>query len=269
MQYNDEIRDVITEKEQLKDLETMEILIQTVSDTEFYAAMLQIKKRCGVSRYTVKHHDYLHQSFYYVGKWGDTEIPVVIVQTQIGSGGRYGSYNETVRALNCLPNLKYIFAVGVCGGIKGKVNLGDVVVSKALQDCSRMKIMAGDKVIIRGHRWSLSEYKFYHFLSQAASTIDNTKCGTVLSANMLVADSKFQKLLLEACPDAIALEMEGHGIAEACQLYEERVQFLVVKGVSDLADGSKSYGWQPQAATNAAKVLCKAMTAFNFGEMIK
>ena len=218
--------------------------------------------------YTVTTTEYPDESYYYVGKWGDKGIPVVIIQTTMGSDGLHGSYNETRKALNYLPNLKYIFAVGVCGGAKGKVKLGDVVVSKVLQDCS-VEVFKGGNVTTRSHGWSLIANPFYYFLSQTANTPDIMTCGTVLSANKLLKDYNVQKKLLVQFPEAIAFEMEGHGIGRACEETKKReTEFLVVKGVSDLADEDKNDDWQPQAAVNAADALYEVMAKYDaFGKM--
>ena len=264
--YREEIKPVITNKEQLRDPENkqLQILIQTVNNFEFYAAMVQCNKVCGVSRYNVNDPSNPNDktSYYFVGKWGEKKVPVAIVQTEMGGDGTFGSYNATLKALKCLPNLKYIFAVGVCGGFKGKVNLGEVIVSQVLQDYSLVKMKDG-KMTIRSTAFAFTENEFYHFISRAGNKPPNITCGLVLSANILVADAVYQKLLLDACPDAIALEMEGHGIARACQ--GAKVEILIVKGVSDLADKLKDDSWQPQAAMNAAKVLCQALE--DFGEI--
>ena len=270
--YKTKIKPKIEENE-LTDLETKKILIQTVNEREFYAAMMKMEKECGISKCTIKSEEYPDNSYYYVGKWGvKKKIPVVIVQTGMGSDGIHGSYNETKKALSCLPYLKYIFAVGVCGGNQAKVKLGEVVVSKVLQDCSEMKMQNG-QMEIRSPSWQLKDEPFCYFLCQADNTPDNTTCGKVLSANNLVADNEFKMKLLKACPGAVALEMEGHGIGRACDEYNKKegkkIQFLVIKGVSDLADGSKNDIWQPQAASNAADALCEVMTAFDFGKIIK
>ena len=269
--YMTEIKPKIEEKSQLTDLEANEILIQTVNEREFYAAMVKMEKECAISKYTIKSAEYPGMSFYYyVGKWGVKKIPVVIVQTGMGSNNTHGSYNETKMALSSLPNLKYIFAVGVCGGFVGKVKLGEVVVSRILQDYSDLKI--ADKLEIRSRSWHFEADSFYHFLSQADNMPNNTKCGMVLSSNNLVANAERQKTLQEAFPGAIAIEMEGHGIGRACDEYKyngKKIQFLVIKGVSDLADKNKNDDWQAQAASNAAKALCEVMTAFKFGKMIK
>ena len=271
-QYEAKIKHKMVNKEQLTDLESYEILIQTVNAREFQAAMLRMNMECDILHYCVEKSSVCPgESYYYVGNWGEKKIPVVIVQTTMGSNGDHGSYYETKKALSCLPNLKFIFAVGVCGGFIGKVKLGQVVVSKDLQDCSNMKV--ADKIEIRSPSWQFKDDPFLHFLSQTANTPTNTTTGMVLSANNLVANAGFQKQLLEARPGAIALEMEGHGIARACQQYMgekgRRIQFLVVKGVSDLADEKKSDNWQPQAASNAVDALYQVMAAFKFGKIIE
>ncbi|MFF9346412.1 purine phosphorylase [Streptomyces sp. NPDC014734] len=54
--------------------------------------------------------------------------------------------------------------------------------------------------------------------------------------------------------DALAIEMEAAGVAQAGHLNESPV--AIIRGISDRADGSKSgvedHKWQPQAAANAA-----------------
>ena len=80
-----------------------------MNEREFYAAMMKMEKECAISKYTIKSTEDPNENFYYyVGKWGSKKIPVVIVQTEMGSNGTHGSYNETKMALSCFPNLKYI-----------------------------------------------------------------------------------------------------------------------------------------------------------------
>ena len=224
----------------------LRVLIQTVNLNEYFAVMIQLKEGCKVQQYTVD------GSTYYVGKWGEHGIPVVILQTNAGKDGRHGSFNETKKALEWLPHLKYIFAVGVCGGIKkNKIKLGDVVVSKVIRPYY--------KQCGRSTPWDIAKIDTFHqFLSRA---VGNAKCGVVLSGDG-------RKPYLTMYPDAIALEMQGDGIAEACK--GRNVIPMVVKGVSDLADDheEKSDNWQPQAAMNAVQALYKAMEASKlFGKM--
>ena len=263
------IQDVVTKETKIQDLETQIILIQTVNPRELQAAMSKLNKDCGVLEYKDDSHN---PSRYYVGKWGDEKIPVVIIQTCMGGDGAHGSLAETKKALQVLPNLKYIFAVGVCAGIKGKVKLGDVVVSKVLQDCSNTRREDGGKLVITSPSWPLDEKPFFHFLNQAVNKPKIVKCGMVLSANNLIKDGVVRDQLVKERSQAIAIEMEGHGIARACQEYnterkiERKIEYLVVKGVCDFADKYKSDEWQPQAAKNAVDALYEVMKKFEFGK---
>ena len=241
----------------------IQVLIQTVNPKEFNAVMIQLNKKDGVSEYRVNNPNEKEKfRSYFVGKLSKSSIPVAIVQTEMGSNGEYGSRNETKVALHWLPNLQYIFAVGVCGGIKGKENLklGKVVISEAIQDYSHTKDEE-DRLIICSPCWDCKDGNFYNFISLAAKLPVNTVCGVVLSANTLIENDDTRKKLLQACPEAIAYEMEGHGIAGACR--EKGIEILIVKGVSDFGDKNKSDIWQPQAAVNAATALCEAMGKYD------
>ena len=242
-----------TDMESLKS-QQLHVLIQTVNNNEYCAVMLQLKEGCEVVQYT---EGGSNSSSYLVGKWGEAEIAVVIIQTHSGKDGPRGSYNETKKALEWLPHLKYIFAVGVCGGVKGKVDLGDVVVSDVIQDYSALKIKDG-KWINRSPRWDIAQKTDFHQILERKT--NNTKLGMVLSGNVLVADAVVQGNLVEANPDAIAFEMEGNGIVSACDdMKKAEIVCMIVKGVSDLADRNKADNWQSRAALNAVEALYKGL----------
>ena len=190
-------------------------------------------------------------SWYYIGYWGD--VKVAVVQTSMGAGGPGGSWYETRKAMHFMPDLLYIFLVGVCGGRLHKVSLGDVVVSKAIHGYTDLKVTPG-KFINRSVCLSNIDDDFYRFLTQTNNQQDNVVFGIVLSGPWLIADAEMQERLMQICPEAKAFEMEGSGAARACQ---GKVSCLVVKGVCDLANKNKADDWQPQAATNAARYLCK------------
>ena len=233
------------------------VLIQTVNNNEFYAVMLELKEGSEVKQYAIDDPLCASKSYYYVGKWGNSEIPVAIIQTGMGGNDVYGSWYETKKALYNLPDLKYIFAVGVCGGIRGKVKLGEVIVSKAIWGYPELK-MTEPRWISRSGSTNLENTNIFHCLSQAARLPDNTKCGIMMSGPWLIRSVAIQGDLLAICPEGIAFEMEGDGIVKACR--GKQIEYLVVKGVCDFGDQHKNDDWQPQAATNAAKSLCEAMT---------
>ena len=232
--------------------EQIHVLMETVNKNEFYAVMMELKEGGAVTEYVIDDPLCGSKSYYFVGRWGNGEIPVAIIQTDMGSNGLYGSWYETKKALYNLPHLKYIFAVGVCGGIRGKVKMGEVIVSKVIWGYTDLK-MAEPRWISRSFDKSATQKEFYRYLSHPAHKPRNVKCGTIMSGPWLIKRTDIQKQLLEICPEGIAFEMEGFGIAQACD--GKPVECLVVKGVCDFGDEHKNDDWQPQAATNAAKNL--------------
>ena len=240
------------------------MLIQTVNRNEFYAAMMQLTDH-KATKYRVYEDVCDSYGYYCVGKWGN--IPVAITNTAMGQGGVHGSWYETKKALHFMPQLKYVFAVGVCGGVgSDKVSLGQVVVSSAIQGYTNLKAISGEW-ISRSPKLMLTDNLFHKFLKNPQNLLPFPKImpaitpifGIVLSGPWLIADENVKSQLLKLSKEAKAFEMEGMGIAEACIVHKKRVECLVVKGVSDLADKDKSDGWQPQAAMNAATYLCEMM----------
>lgn len=75
--------------------------------------------------------------------------------------------------------------------------------------------------------------------------------GTVLSGEKVVADAVTAADLRKSWPKAVAIEMESFGSALA--MYRNGGRFLMVKGVSDLADADKNDRWRAYAAEVAAR----------------
>ena len=253
-------------KEELKskvtDLESYKVLIEVVNDIEFMTAICQMDgeiKQCKVT-------DSLTESTktYYYGKWEG--VPVVVVQTgkKVGSQFLHGSWFETKKALHYMPQLEYVFGVGVCGAavdddgagrIKPRVPLGHIVVSSHIKGYDHQR--KGEYDEHRGYESVSSENKFYQFINETPNKFRWNKglhFGKVLSGSWLVADKRAQYLVLDPNrKDEKAFEMEGVGMAAACS--QLRKGCLVVKGVSDYANRDKDDKWQPSAARNATRFL--------------
>ena len=235
------------------------VLIQTVNNNEFYAVMMKLKKDSVVLEYLVEDPMCGSRSYYYIGKWGNKGIPVAIIQTSMGSSGVFGSWYETKKAFKNLPHLKFIFSVGVCAGVKNKnIKLTNVIISKDICGYHELK-MTDEYWINRSVYGKMSERNFYNHISRARYKPRNAKFGVFLSGPWLIKNNKIQKELLQLCKEAIAFEMEGVGITQAC--IGKGVEYMIVKGVCDFGDANKSDVWQPDAAMNAAECLCTAMSS--------
>ena len=245
-------------------LANYKILIEVVDDIEFKTAICQMDGK--VNPCTVCDHLTNSESTYYYGKWG--HVPVVVVQTakKVGPQFQNGSWFETKKALYYMPHLQYVFGVGVCGaavdddgsgGLKPRVPLGHVVVSSHIigYDHQRKAKWNQNESFSR----SLEETHFYQFIIRTMTKHKWDKglhFGRVLSGSWLVADIGAQKSLLDPFKkDEIAFEMEGAGIAAACQNQSDVQCCLIVKGISNYANENKDDTWQPAAAKNAACFL--------------
>ena len=244
------------------------VLIEVVNDTEFKTVISLMEGK--ISYHYIIDDLTNSTSTYYLGNLEG--IPIVVVQTatRAGSQFQYGSWFETKKALHYFDNLKYIFAVGVCGAVidpkskSPRVHLGQVVISSHITGYDHKKILDGNTED-RGYTEDLSQYDFYNFLhtyGNQGKWRGKVRFGKVLSGSWLVASLAAQKFLLHPNhPDEIAVEMEGVGIAAACKNSAIKA-FLVVKGASDYANSKKNDDWQPHAAREAASYLSEMLNKY-------
>jgi nucleoside phosphorylase len=161
-----------------------------------------------------------------------------------------------------------LFVVGVAGGLKRAIKLGDVVVATKvygyhggavdgtgfsarpdawdaphdLEQLARQVARTGSWATLIGRR-RLVDAPFVHFKPIAAGDV-------LLNSRSAVLVRQLQRNY----NDAVAIEMESAGVCKAGQL--RRVPTLTVRSVSDHADGRKGdtdgAGWQTIAASHAA-----------------
>ena len=242
-----------------------EVLLEVVNGIEFQTAISNMEEK-EIQKVIIDGYPY------YFGSWGS--VPVVMIQTgeKMGSHHQNGSDNRTRQALCLMPQIKFVFAVGVCGGVVDKdgaprVKLGQVVISSHIFPYDHLKKKPGQNEV-RGFASNLTQNKFYQFLMRTDNAEDNTKFGQVFSGSWLVADDNAQQQLLALNPLGVGIEMEGLGITCACQNAKTKVECLVVKGVSDHAGVDKNDNWQPAAARNAVKYLSRMLNRKYEGDLI-
>jgi nucleoside phosphorylase/ADP-ribose pyrophosphatase YjhB (NUDIX family) len=186
----------------------------------------------------------------------------------------------TERAIAEFAPAAVIF-VGVAGALQPHLGLGDVVVAThvyAYQGATSQD----DGLTARPRTWELS-----HRAHQIAAHLERTgdwarqlpggpplprvHFGPVAAGEIAhySAVSDARHWLRERYSDAIAVEMEAAGVAQAGHL-NDALPTIMVRGISDYADESKSAtddaGWQPLAAANAA-ALATALAAVLMAEL--
>lgn len=152
-----------------------------------------------------------------------------------------------------------VFFVGVAGGLKDDVEIGDVVVGTQVYKIHggkqtpegflvRPKSLPGSHALEQAARFAVRDMPDVrpHFAPIAT--------GAVLLAD---ADSEMAHFIRGNYNDAAAIEMEGYGATQAAHL-NGRLDSLVVRGISDHANADKhaadAAGSQPLAAKQAAAV---------------
>lgn len=136
-----------------------------------------------------------------------------------------------------------IVFTGVAGGLAPGVQVGDVVVARALlqhdMDASplfpRYEIPGTGRAVLPSDAAlsTLAAEAAAHALAQegGAGTVHT---GLIISGDRFVGTLEHNQALRAALPDALAVEMEGAALAQVC--HDLQVPFAVVRTISDRAD---------------------------------
>jgi 5'-methylthioadenosine/S-adenosylhomocysteine nucleosidase len=169
------------------------------------------------------------------------------------------------RAIQRYSPMAVLF-VGVAGALWDTAELGDVVVATHVY-AYHGGTSDDDGLKTRPRVWEL-DHGVAQIAAHVARAVEWTDAPTAdrrapkvhfgpIAAGEVVHNSHISyeaRLLRDGYNDALAVEMEGAGVAQAGHLSGSPV--VVVRGISDRADGTKTSGadrdWQPRAAANAA-----------------
>ena len=156
-----------------------------------------------------------------------------------------------------------IIPIGIAFGMNpGKQRIGDVLVSEYLRDYEMVRVNADNTQTPRGARPHASDVlidRIRHLDHTCNDVADwpRIHLGVVMSGDKLVDNRPYRDALLSIEPEAVGGEMEGIGVETAAR--RAKVDWIVVKGICDWADGGKSSSTkkadQKQAAQNAARVV--------------
>jgi nucleoside phosphorylase len=162
---------------------------------------------------------------------------------------------QTVAAIRELdPACVVMF--GLAAGIRGRVNLGDVIVSTQIFYYEQAKVHPG-RIEIRPISFQVDPYLkngLANFASQSTKTY-RIKFGPFAVGEKVIADSTTEASLREYEPNLLGIEMESYGVASAAGSAPNRPRFIAIRGVSDHADEQKDDVNRLQALNNAADFL--------------
>lgn len=190
-------------------------------------------------------------------------VKVYMVRSQMGSGGPGASLQTISEAIKALkPDA--VIMVGIAFGMHpNEQKMGDILVSTKIATYEAQRI-EDDDVFYRGDRVS-SSIGLIKKLEEAHLNWKGVDVhfGPMLSGEKLIKSKDFRDKLLRYEPEAAGGEMEGSGLYAAASA--AKVDWIIVKAVSDFADSEKSYDYQKQAAQNAALfTLHTILTGFSY-----
>ncbi|WP_328709771.1 5'-methylthioadenosine/S-adenosylhomocysteine nucleosidase [Microbispora hainanensis] len=231
------------------------VVILTAMDLEYRAVR---KHLAGL-----RTHHHRAGTLFEVGHLTDGDCQVVL--GLVGKGNHPAAVLAE-RAISEFDPLALLF-VGVAGALWPQVGLGDVVVATHVY-AYHGGTSEDDGFKARPRVWEIS-----HEAAQVAHHLDRSGAWTrrlpdgvdipkvrfgPIAAGEVVQDSAISlhaQWVRQTYNDALAIEMEAAGVAQAAH-FNRSLPMIVVRGVSDRADGTKvttdGANWQPRAVLAAA-----------------
>jgi nucleoside phosphorylase len=169
---------------------------------------------------------------------------------EVGAGIA-GAAIETERAISHF-NPDILLFVGIAGGLKDDVAIGDVVAATKVYGYESGKI-APEGFLTRP-AFGQSAFALVQRARAESKKVDWLKRGEITGKPKVVVgaiaagdkvlaskDSDIFELLRSAYNDAIAVEMEGYGFLSAAFAYPE-IKAIVIRGISDMVEGKNDPG---------------------------
>lgn len=234
----------------------VDVVLVVAVRLELQAVLAILKPLYGYSA-ILRIDDDADKKIYYLGRIGLANV--VVTMCRMGSSSRGGSLITTYKSIASWSP-RFVIMVGIAFGRDNqKQRLGDVIVSSIVH-CYELQRRNADVVIYRGPSPESGEFlrELFENESDWSFQIDaehksRLLVGALLSGEKLVDDTEFKRSLFEAYPDAIGGEMEASGVYAAATT--KGVEWIVVKGICDWADGFKNDDSQPIAARAAVSLV--------------
>jgi nucleoside phosphorylase len=177
----------------------------------------------------------------------DGAVYRVVVTSPAGMGPIQAVITASAATARWRPD--HVVVVGIAGGLKDEVATGDVMVARSVADYTVGKVREDGS---REERWEM--YPADTRLLNAANAFregwtdlvalarpegtdaPTRHAGVIASGGNVIASKDLISAYRKDMPKLIGVEMEGGGAAAALHGHALRPRFLMVRGVSDLAD---------------------------------
>ncbi|MFG2122941.1 substrate-binding domain-containing protein [Streptomyces sp. NPDC048710] len=196
------------------------------------------------------------------GRLPGTAWTVVLAQTGPGNDNAA----VVTKHAHDLYRPRVLFFVGVAGGLKDGVGIGDVVIGERIYDYREKQSPDGGHY--RPREWEAPWWLLQHVRHMAfgREIAGRVRVAPIASGNVVLdrEDSELGDLLRGNYDDAVAIEMESAGVRRAAQIVGG-IDTLTIRGISDKADGGKrradAGGSQEIAAWSAAAVAVRILAS--------
>lgn len=209
---------------------------------------------------------------YFRGGASYGKISYDIVVLCLSHMGRVTASTATLDALRKWePGI--VFLVGIAGGIsESGVSLGDVVIAQQIVDYELQKVHDNEsRHRFQSYRVDAKLYEICQNIlpeewgdlhpTSALAKVPQTHFGPIASGDKVIAKRELLQSLLDHYPKLIAVEMEAGGAAYAVHHSQLRPRFLMIRGISDLADEEKDTAETKQWRSYACDVAASFMHA--------
>jgi len=186
---------------------------------------------------------------FYIAKYSEKNI--VIVKSGIGKVNAAVCAQVLIDhfAVDCIIN------VGVAGAVNKKLKIGDIVISTDTVEHDMDASELGDPVgtIPRMDKsFFEADEELIKIAIKASESFENCNVytGRIASGDQFISSSQ-QKQRLHDLFGAYCAEMEGAAIGHTC--YLNKLPFLIIRSISDNADGEAGISFTEFAKTSAIK----------------
>ncbi|MFF5013311.1 substrate-binding domain-containing protein [Streptomyces sp. NPDC001165] len=190
--------------------------------------------------------------------------PWTVVLAQTGPGNDNAAL-VTQHAYD-LYRPRVLLFVGIAGGLKDDIRIGDVVIGERIYDYREKQSPRGDHYRPRGWEapWRLVQH--VQRMTFGPDVAGRVRVAPIASGNVVLdrETSELGEVLRGNYDDAVAIEMESAGVCRAAHLIGG-LDTLTIRGISDKADGGKGRadagGSQEIAAWCAAAVAVRILAS--------
>ncbi len=154
-----------------------------------------------------------------------------------------------------------VIFTGVAGALDPSLDIGDIVISSDAQyhdiDASALGFKKGE-IPFAAHSVFPADPEMIEIALQSSREADHCKVimGRVLSGDQFIADAEKVKELHQSMGGACT-EMEGAAVAHVC--HQNKIPFVIVRSMSDRADGSAHVNFAEftqLAAERSYEIVC-------------